>query len=75
MKPGFEPVIDQYKKFNKMDQDKRGQLCVYVGDEMIIDVIMDDKKPNPKDAKPFDADSVTTIFSSCVTQTNQLLQS
>ena len=47
-----------------MDQDKRGQLCVYVGDEMIIDVIMDDKKPNPKDAKPFDADSVTTIFSS-----------
>ena len=64
MKPGFEPVINEYKKFNKLDQDKRGQLCVYVGEELIIDIIMNDQKPNPNDRSPFDADSVTNIFSS-----------
>ena len=63
VKAGFEPVIDHYSYLNTIDQDKRGQLCVYVGEEMVIDVIMDNGK-QAKGARKFDADSVTTIWSS-----------
>ena len=45
VKPGFEPVISVLERLYKMEQDKRGQLCVYVGEEIVVDVIMNNLEP------------------------------
>ena len=60
VKPEYKPVIDYWKTLNKIDQDKRGQVCCYIGDELVIDCIMDNEKT--KDG--FNADSITNVWSS-----------
>ena len=45
VKTGFEPVISVLERLYKMEQDKRGQLCVYVGEEVVIDVIINNLEP------------------------------
>ena len=60
VKPEYMPVIDYWKKLYKIDQDKRGQVCAYVGNECVIDVSMN----NEKDKYAYNADSITTIWSS-----------
>jgi CubicO group peptidase (beta-lactamase class C family) len=57
VKVGFEPVVNYLEKLGKEGYDKTAQLCVYVGQECVIDVIMSADKD-------FTADHKTRIYSS-----------
>ena len=48
VKKGFEPVIHELERLHEAGQDKRSQLCVYVGEEVVIDVTMNNLE-SPKD--------------------------
>lgn len=63
VKEGFEPVINQLEKYYEMKYERNCQLCVYVGEECVIDIVMSNPFETSKTNK-IDADSVTTIFSS-----------
>ena len=63
VKPGFEEVKRQFEEYYANGIDKHSQLCVYVGDTMVVDlwgtqVIQKGKKQH------YTADSVTNIWSS-----------
>lgn len=53
VKPGFEHVLDEFQQMIIDGDDKRSQLCVFVGEEMVLDLY-----------KGVSPDAITTIFSS-----------
>ena len=57
VKAGFEPVIHHLESQGADGFDKKSQLCVWVGEECVIDVIMTDEPS-------FTADHKTVIMSS-----------
>jgi len=59
VKPGYEPVLKHFCDNFTNKHDKRTQICVYVKNELVIDLY--GKITN---AKGFDADSKTAIMSS-----------
>ena len=38
VKPGFEPVLWKFEEIHKNGNDTNSQLCVYVGEEVVIDI-------------------------------------
>ena len=62
--PGFEPVKGMFEAMLRSGCDKRAQLCVYMGDEKIVDLwgtaadVVDDQ---------FGPDSLLNVFSSTKT--------
>ena len=60
VKPGYEPVLNHFCDNFTKKQDKRTQICVYVKNELVIDLV--GKETNSK--QRFDGDSKTPIMSS-----------
>ena len=64
--PGFEPVRDMFETMLRTGCDKRAQLCIYMGDDRIVDLwgtaadVVDDQ---------FGPDSLLNVFSSTKTIT------
>ena len=62
--PGFEPVKEMFERMLRSGCDKCAQLCIYVGDERVVDLwgkaeeVVDDR---------FGPDSLMTVFSSSKT--------
>ena len=58
--PGFEPVKEMFERMLRSGCDKCAQLCIYVGDERVVDLwgkaadVVDDQ---------FGPDSLMTVFS------------
>ena len=60
--PGYEPVVHGLEHMFQIGQDKLSQLCVYVGNECVVDVY---GKYGKKEKKTnFGPDSMTAIMSS-----------
>ena len=36
--PGYEPISEQFATFYKEGLDKNSQLCIYVGEQKVIDI-------------------------------------
>ena len=49
VKSGFEPLIQELEKFYEMGYEKNCQLCIYVAEEIVVDVVM--ANPDPKNSK------------------------
>ena len=59
VKPGYEPVLEHFCNNFTSKHDKRSQICVYVKNELVLDLF--GKITNQKD---FDANSKTPLMSS-----------
>ncbi len=59
VKPGFESVQKLFERNMSMLAEEKAQLCVYVGDEMVVDLWA-----APVDDSEFGPDSLINVFSS-----------
>ena len=57
---GFETVKHQFQKYYQNGFDTHSQLCVYVGNEKVIDIY--GKPADPE--SDYDQDKISNIFSS-----------
>ena len=62
MKEGFEPVINQLERYYETGYEKNCQLCIYVGEECVIDVCMANHTKGSK--TKIDPESVGVLYSS-----------
>ena len=66
-KPGFEAVQKAYEYQFEAGYDKNSQLCVYVGDEKVIDLYGNSDKPKSPNHASYDAESLQCVFSNSKT--------
>jgi CubicO group peptidase (beta-lactamase class C family) len=52
-------VLDKFQALYNGEYDRQSQLCVYVGDEKVIDIY----GKNNTDVIPFDGNSIMNLFS------------
>ena len=58
IKKGYEPVFKQFEDSFYQNNNRRAQLCVYVGNEIVIDLY------GPKDTEAYSADHIQCVMSS-----------
>ena len=66
VKPGFESVRDLFYSNFESGWLHCAQLCVYVGEEVVLDLVHSTLATDPKsnNNSPYDANSLQVIFSS-----------
>jgi len=57
--PGYESVKDMFTDNFRAGREENAQLCVYVGDELVVDLWA-----SQDSSSQYDADSLTNVFSS-----------
>ena len=57
MQPGFEPLLHKFEELHENGNESQSQLCVYVGEELYVDLY---STPSGK----FNADTPLFLFSS-----------
>jgi CubicO group peptidase (beta-lactamase class C family) len=69
---GYEPLETHFKKLYTDGYDTNSQLCVYVNDQKVVDLVGSTPTKNPDDQQ-FDGESLHTIYSNGKTVSNILL--
>ena len=65
VKPGFESVRDKFYAAFESGRLHCAQLCVYVGNEVVVDLVNDTTAAtNDNNNSPYDEDSLQVVFSS-----------